>query len=236
MTGTAKILTRGVEVVNTSSEFLSKAHSPSETGLRFVLRSDQQAYETCHPDIFSKRLSQSHSTICHGRFSMSTAKEASDDQPMRQNLSYRISIIHSLLGRRTTSIYASRRLTSHQWKVLSILYTWPPMHAAQIVDLVTLDKASISRAITGLIKRGLATRKLRPASGATCVLLTPTGTKMYQAMEQELERIQRVAFRTLRPRQQTSFFDIMDEIEAALRSGKTPLHIARRRFQAAHEK
>ena len=156
---------------------------------------------------------------------MPSAKGASDGQPMRQNLSYRISIIHSLLGRRTTRIYASRRLTSHQWKVLSVLYTWPPMHAARIVELVTLDKASISRAVTGLIKRGLATRKSRPASAAVSVVLTPAGTKMYRAMEQELDEIQREAFRTLKEREQTSFFDIIDEIEAALRSAKKPLPI-----------
>ncbi len=164
---------------------------------------------------------------------MPAAKEASDGRPMRQNLSYRISIIHSLLGRWTTGIYASRRLTSHQWKVLSILYTWPPMHAARIVELVTLDKASISRAITGLIKRGLATRKLRPTSREIIVILTPAGTKMYRAMEQELDEIQRKAFRTLTQRQQRAFFYIVDEIEAALRSGKKALPATRRRLPLA---
>jgi DNA-binding MarR family transcriptional regulator len=148
---------------------------------------------------------------------------------MRQNLSYRISIIHSLLGRRTTDIYASRRLTSHQWKVLSILYTWPPMHAARIVDLVTLDKASISRAIKGLIRRGLAVRKLRPSTGAICVVPTPAGTKMYRAMEQELDEIQREAFRPLKEGEQTAFFAIIDEVEAALRSAKQPPSATRRR-------
>lgn len=154
---------------------------------------------------------------------MPAAKDDSDGRPMRQNLSYRISIIHSLLGRWTTGIYASRRLTSHQWKVLSVLYTWPPMHAARIVEVVTLDKASISRAITDLIKRGLATRKTQPTSGAISVVLTSAGTKMYQAMEQELDEIQNEAFGTLRRREQTAFFDMMDRIEYALRSGKKSL-------------
>jgi DNA-binding MarR family transcriptional regulator len=99
------------------------------------------------------------------------------------------------------------------------------MHAARIVELVTLDKASISRAVTGLIKRGLATRKSRPASAAVSVVLTPAGTKMYRAMEQELDEIQREAFRTLKEREQTSFFDIIDEIESALRSAKKPLPV-----------
>lgn len=164
---------------------------------------------------------------------MPAAKGASGGQPMRHNLSYRISIIHSLLGRRTTGIYAFRRLTSHQWKVLSVLYTWPPMPAARIVELVTLDKASISRAITGLIKRGLATRKLRPANGAISVVPTPAGTKMYRAMEQELDEIQREAFKTLKEREQKVFFDIIDEIEAALRSAKNHLPVTRRKLRAA---
>lgn len=119
---------------------------------------------------------------------------------------------------------------------MSVLYTWPPMHAARIVDLVTLDKASISRAITGLIKRGLATRKLRPAAGAISVVLTPAGTKMYQAMEQELDAIQREAFRGLERREQTTFFDIIDKIEGALRSGEKPLPVARRRLPVTRKK
>lgn len=167
---------------------------------------------------------------------MPAARNSSDGRPMRQNLSYRISIIHSLLGRRTTEIYASRRLTSHQWKVLSVLYTWPPTHAARIVELVTLDKASISRAIAGLIKRGLATRKTEPASGAISVVPTPAGTRMYRAMEQELDEIQREAFRTLTQREQTAFFDIIDQIEAALRAGRKALPVVRRRLPSARAK
>jgi DNA-binding MarR family transcriptional regulator len=176
-----------------------------------------------HVRIFSKRLSQPGSCICNRRRSMPAVKNASDGRPMRQNLSYRISIIHSLLGQRTTGIYASRRLTSHQWKVLSVLYTWPPMHAARIVDLVTLDKASISRAIKGLIKRGLATRKSQLEGGMISVVLTPAGTKMYRAMEHELDEIQREVLKTLKVRQQATFFDIFDEIEAALRSARKAL-------------
>ena len=200
-------------------------------GSSICFEANEHAEASCLPGIFSAKLSQSHSPICHRRFAMPAARETSDGRPMRQNLSYRISIIHSLLGRRTTGIYASRRLTSHQWKVLSILYTWPPMHAARIVDLVTLDKASISRAITGLIKRGLATRKLRPATGAICVVLTPAGTKMYRAMELELDEIQRETFEALEEREQTAFFAIIDEIEAALRSAKQPPSATRKGLQ-----
>src|SRR5262245_24675123 len=88
------------------------------------------------------------------------------------NLSYRISILHSLLGKLTTGIYASRGLTTHQWKVLSILYNWPPMPAVRITTLVTLDKAAISRGVAGLLSLKFAHRYLDDASGMIFIALT----------------------------------------------------------------
>src|SRR3954462_14938155 len=107
------------------------------------------------------------------------------------NLSYRISILHSLLGKLTTRIYASRGLTSHQWKVLSILYNWPPMPAVRITNLVTLDKAAISRGIAGLLNKKHAHRYLDDASGMIFVALTDLGRSTYRAMALEMAHLQR---------------------------------------------
>ena len=153
---------------------------------------------------------------------MPAAKGLSDGRPMRDNFSYRISVIHALLGRHTTGIYASRQLTSHQWKVLSVLFSWPPMPAARITELVTLDKAAISRAVAGLIKRGLADRKLRPASGVIHVVLTAAGAGTYRAMLREMHKLQKELFKNLKKPDRTMLFDILDKIEVVLRATTDP--------------
>jgi DNA-binding MarR family transcriptional regulator len=134
------------------------------------------------------------------------------------NLSYRISILHSLLGRLTTGIHASRGLTSHQWKVLSILYNWPPMPAVRITNLVTLDKAAISRGIAGLLALKLARRYLDEESGMILVALTDPGRAMYRAMAAEMADLQRRLFAKVREPERHSLFSTLDKVELALRA------------------
>lgn len=134
------------------------------------------------------------------------------------NLSYRVSILNSLLGKLTTEIYASRRLTSHQWKVLSILYNWPPMPAVRITNMVTLDKAAISRGVSGLLDLKLARRYLDNESGMIFIALTELGRAMYRSMASEMADLQRKVFDKVRDAEQNSFFMTLDKIEHALRA------------------
>jgi DNA-binding MarR family transcriptional regulator len=134
------------------------------------------------------------------------------------NLSYRISILHSLLARLSTGIYASRGLTSHQWKVLSILYNWPPMPAVRITDLVTLDKAAISRGVSGLLALKLARRYLDEESGRIFVTLTDAGRTMYRSMAAEMADLQRKLFAKVREPERNLLFAVIDKIEHALRA------------------
>src|SRR5262249_49687342 len=103
---------------------------------------------------------------------MTLPGETPGQSTLDTNLSYRLSILHSLLGKLTTGIYTSRGLTTHQWKVMSILYNWPPMPAVRITGLVTLDKAAISRGVAGLLKLKLARRYLEGESKMILVTLT----------------------------------------------------------------
>jgi DNA-binding MarR family transcriptional regulator len=91
------------------------------------------------------------------------------------------------------------------------------MPAARITELVTLDKAAISRAVAGLIKRGLADRKLRPASGVIHVVLTAAGAETYRAMLREMQKLQHQLFKNVQKPDRAMLFDILDKIEVALR-------------------
>jgi len=145
-----------------------------------------------------------------------------DDEPVHStldtNLSYRVSILHSLLGKLTTRIYASRGLTSHQWKVLSILYNWPPMPAVRITTLVTLDKAAISRGVSGLLRLKLARRYLDNGSGMIFVALTDAGRATYRAMAAEMGNLQRELFAHVPDARQKQFFETVRELEQGLRA------------------
>ena len=155
---------------------------------------------------------------------------APDGKPVQStldtNLSYRISILHSLLSKLTTGIYASRGLTSHQWKVLSILYNWPPMPAVRITNMVTLDKAAISRGVSGLLKLKLARRYLDGESGMIFIALTESGRAKYRSMASEMAHLQRDLFAKVRNTEKNAFFAVLNKIEHSLRTANgAPDHV-----------
>jgi DNA-binding MarR family transcriptional regulator len=138
--------------------------------------------------------------------------------PMANNLSYRLSLLHALLGRKTANIYLSRGLNSHQWKVMSVLFSWPPMAAARITELVTLDKASISRAVTSLLKLKLADRRPDPETGAINVILTAAGRATYRDMMAEMFAIQQRVLASLSSVEKQALFRTFDKVETTLRA------------------
>lgn len=148
--------------------------------------------------------------------------DADDTSPMERNLSYRLSILNSLLSRQTAAIYQSRTLTMHQWKVMSVLYSWPPMPAVRITEMVTIDKAAISRAVSGLLERALATRELDPASGTINVVLTQEGRALYADMMTEMKHLQSRVFSDCTASDQSRLFEIFDKIEDTLRAMAEP--------------
>ena len=100
---------------------------------------------------------------------------------------------------------------------MSVLYSWPPMPAARITEMVTLDKAAISRAVAGLLKLKIANRKLDPLSGTINVILTDYGRGLYREMMLEMYEIQQQIFVGLRGNEVRTLFASLDKIEKSLR-------------------
>lgn len=151
-------------------------------------------------------------------------------RPLRDNLSYRLSIVGFLLGRRTSQLYAAHGLTVHQWKVLSVLYHHAPMPAVEIERWVTLDKAAISRAVAQLLRAGLVERQLRAADGRTAdILLTDAGRGLSERISAATAALQDSLMQALPPGEQRRFFEALDELEAALRRADFPADAPRGR-------
>jgi DNA-binding MarR family transcriptional regulator len=153
---------------------------------------------------------------------MKRVAKVAGDLPLELNFSYRISILHALIGRQTTGIYMSRGLTSHQWKVLSVLYRRPPISASRITELVTLDKAAISRAVIGLLELGFIDRTLDPMSGSIFVILKDSGRDLYVEMMHEMQAIQTKIFAGLSAKAQRDLFASLDQVEQSLRNAAEP--------------
>jgi DNA-binding MarR family transcriptional regulator len=137
--------------------------------------------------------------------------------PMRNILSYRLSVLHALLLKKLSSISSSRSLNMHQWKVLSVLYFWPPITSVGISGVVVLDKAAISRAVGSLVKLKLAERRHDPENNNTVIVITPAGRKLYAKIQEELEAMQSDVLHGLSAAEKSQLFEILDHIEQSLR-------------------
>lgn len=136
---------------------------------------------------------------------------------LQDNFSYRLSMLNFQMGKVTQGVYRPAGLTSHQWKVLSVLYAVGPMPASQIALWVTFDKAAISRAVHQLRKVGLAERKVRESDRRSLDIgLTRKGRDLYSGMARHMARIQARLFEGIDTEQIETLFNLFNILEARL--------------------
>jgi DNA-binding MarR family transcriptional regulator len=138
---------------------------------------------------------------------------------LESNLAYRISMLNFLLGKATARVYGEEGLSSHQWKVLSVLNAYAPMPARAIEKWVTLDKAAISRTVRELLNRGLVERKLNSVDARTIeISLSQPGQALYSRVATQLAALQSHLFENVTKTEQRSIFSALDKVETKLRS------------------
>src|SRR5471030_1446031 len=74
-------------------------------------------------------------------------------------LPYRLSILAQLVSESLHDLYAGPfGLTVTQWRVMAALGRFAPLTASEVGLRTVMDKVAISRAVAGLMKRGLVER------------------------------------------------------------------------------
>lgn len=76
-------------------------------------------------------------------------------------LPYRLSVASNKVSAHIAKAYQARfGLSIPAWRVLAILSEKSPLSQLEITHLAAMDKVTVSRAVAGLLERGLITRKL----------------------------------------------------------------------------
>jgi DNA-binding MarR family transcriptional regulator len=74
-------------------------------------------------------------------------------------LPYRLSILAQLVSESLHDLYAEPfGLTVTQWRVMAVLGRFAPLTASEVGQRTVMDKVAISRAVAGLMERGLVER------------------------------------------------------------------------------
>jgi DNA-binding MarR family transcriptional regulator len=74
-------------------------------------------------------------------------------------LPYRLSVLAQLVSESLHDLYAGPfDLTVTQWRIMAALGRFAPLTASQVGKRIVMDKVAVSRAVAGLMKRGLIER------------------------------------------------------------------------------
>ena len=81
-------------------------------------------------------------------------------------LPYRLSVLAQLVSESLHDLYAGPfGLTVTQWRVMAALGRFAPLTASDVGKRIVMDKVAVSRAVSGLMKRGLVERATDKADG-----------------------------------------------------------------------
>ena len=74
-------------------------------------------------------------------------------------LPYRLSVLAQFVSQSLHDLYAGPfGLSVAQWRVMAALGRFAPLTASEVGQRIVLDKVAVSRAVAGLMKRGLVER------------------------------------------------------------------------------
>jgi len=96
-------------------------------------------------------------------------------------LPYRLSVLSNTISRRIAERYAAEfNINVGQWRVLAVTGESPGLTATEITQRTAMDKVGVSRAVAGLIEKGLLIRSAAQSDGRCSILkMTSEGSDLY---------------------------------------------------------
>ena len=133
---------------------------------------------------------------------------------------YRVSILATLIRRALSEIYRDDPgLTEPEWKVLTTVAHEGPLPSGDIGLHMTLDRMSISRALTQLIKLKLVERSpFAQDRRMTQVKLSAHGERVFDALAREAAKIEEDILSPLSRAEIAEFLRTIDKIEKNFRT------------------
>jgi DNA-binding MarR family transcriptional regulator len=135
---------------------------------------------------------------------------------LRDFLFYRIPVAASFMLRETALVCASLRpkLTTAQWRIISILANHPSLLATEISRISMLDEVAVSRALSVLARRGFVQkRKNRQDKRAREVSLTPAGWRYYEAIMPRMRDQNEIIRELFSQSELRAVYDALDRID-----------------------
>ena len=131
-------------------------------------------------------------------------------------LPYRLSILAQLVSESLHDLYAGPfGLTVTQWRVMAALGRFAPLTASEVGLRTVMDKVAISRAVAGLMKRGLVERATDRADRRRASLrLSARGKAMHGRIVPLALEYEAKLYKSLTPNERQTFNSLSDRLFA----------------------
>ncbi len=118
------------------------------------------------------------------------------------------------------SIGRSHQLTLNEWRVLLVLANHPGVAAGEVAALTGLDKMSVSRAISALVRRSRVVRKVDGDDKRRLLLrLSAEGERLYERIGVPAKERERSVFRGMGEADQKQLGTLLDRLIENLSGG-----------------
>lgn len=96
-------------------------------------------------------------------------------------LPYRLSVLSNRVSQAVATLYSQKfGLAINEWRVIAVLGRYPGLSANGVAERTAMDKVAVSRAVAGLLGRGLLQREMHENDRRRSVLaLSATGHEVY---------------------------------------------------------
>jgi DNA-binding MarR family transcriptional regulator len=131
-------------------------------------------------------------------------------------LPYRLSVLAQLVSESLHDLYAGPfDLTVTQWRVMAALGRFAPLTASDVGQRIVMDKVAVSRAVAGLMKRGLVERATDRADRRCASLrLSARGRAMHARIVPLALEYEAMLYKSLSPDERQTFNSLSDRLFA----------------------
>jgi DNA-binding MarR family transcriptional regulator len=133
-------------------------------------------------------------------------------------LPYRLSVATNRISRAFAAHYEQEfGISIPEWRVIAVLGAFAPLSSNAICERTAMDKAKVSRAVAGLLKRGLIQREAHATDQRLIQLtLSRSGRKIYEAIIPRAHAIEAEVTKGLSKTDVTTLRRILDQVGARL--------------------
>ena len=145
-------------------------------------------------------------------------KQNADTFELDSFLPYRLSLLSNTVSQGISASYRKRfDLSVTEWRVIAILGRYPGLTASEVMERGAMDKVAVSRAVAGLLERGLLERRAQEDDRRRrpLQLTTGKGRPLYEEVVPKALDYERRLLATLGQAERTALFGLVDKLQAA---------------------